>query len=310
MAKREWSASERARQARAAAVVCAIGMLGAAAWIVWQHTLGPIVLDAERSLTLVAYLLCNAVALFGGAQPAKALSHPLSARLAIAAIGAASVNVSAAAFFVVDLALVWSALSQSSAPVWVLAFLIPAGASLWLFIAGLGVPAEGPEEISDEDLAEAALLLTESQRRWSWQAVFAMAGFMAVTRAGILVAYFAWVVAGMAIYEWLHKAFFETNPLGESDLRDAGIAAIGQAGDLLTRGLLWVIFFLVVILPPLFVLGAAVWYRFWQRRDRVGARALSRSPAARLMTRREIHLLRRDVERPPSAKRNPQRGVS
>ncbi len=310
MAKREWSASERARQARAAAVVCAIGLLGAAGLVVWKHAVGAIALDPERNLTLVAYLLCNAVTLFAAAQPARTLSRPLSVRLAIAAVRGATVNVSAAAFFAIDLALVWSALSQSSAPAWVLAFLIPAGASLWLFIAGLGVPAEGPEEISDEDLAEAALLLTESHRRWSWQAVFAMAGFMAFTRAAILVAYFAWVVAGMAIYEWLHKAFFETSPLGDGDLGGVGIAAIGQAGDLLTRGWLWVIFFLVVILPPLFTLGAAVWYRFWQRRDRVRARALSRSPAARLMTRREVRLLRRDVERPVSASHIPQRGVS
>lgn len=309
MAKREWSASERARQARAAAVVCALGMLGAAGSVVWQHGVGSSALDPERNLTLVAYLVCNAVALFAVAQPAKALSRPLSVRVALAAVGNATVNISAAAFFAIDLALVWAALSESGAPAWVLAFLIPAGASLWVFIAGLGVPAEGPEEISDEDLAEAAMILTESQRRWSWRPVFAMAGFMTFTRAAILAVYFLWVVVGTAVYGWLHKALFEATPFSGVDLRSAGTGAIAQAGDLLARGWLWVIFFLVALVPPLLILSAAVWYRFWRRRDQARVRALSQSPAARLMTKREVRLLRRE-ERAASAGRNQQRGVS
>src|SRR5260221_9332267 len=288
MAKREWSASERARQARAAAIVCALGMLGAASSVVWQHGVGSSALDPERNLTLVVYLVCNAVALFAVAQPAKALSRPLSARLALAAIGNATINISAAAFFAIDSALVWAALSESGAPAWLLAFLIPAGASLWVFIAGLGVPAEGPEQISDEDLAEAALILTESQRRWSWRAVFAMAGFMTFTRAAILAAYFVWVVIGTAIYGLLHKAFFETTPFSGADLRSAGAGVIAQAGDLLGRGWLWVIFFLVALLPPLLILSAAVWYRFWRRRDQARGRARSQSPAPRLLTQREV----------------------
>jgi len=310
MAKHEWSASERARQARAAAIVCAFGMLGPAGWIVWQHGLGGIALDAERTLTLVLYLVCNAVALFAAAQPPRHLNRPLGARLALAAIGGATVNVGAAAFFAIDLALAWSALSESKAPAWVLTFLIPAGASLWVFIAGLGAPSEAATEISDEDLAEAALLLTESQRRWSWRPVFAMATFMALTRGAILAAYFVWVVGGTAIYEWLHKAFFETRPFGAGDLRGASATMIAQAGDLISRGWLWLIFFLVAILPPLLILSAAVWYRFQQRRGRARVRDFSRSPAARLMTKREIGLLRRDVERAKGASRNQQRGVS
>lgn len=309
MTKPGWSAIERARQARAAAGVCALGMLGAGAWLAWKHALGLVALDAERNLTLVAYLVVGAVALFAAAQPARTSSRPLNVRLVLKAVGAASVNISAAAFFAIDFALVWSVVADG-ASTWLLALFVPAGASLWLFLASIGVAPEGGEEISDEDLAEAALILTESQPRWSWRGVFAMAAFMAATRSGILAVYFAWVVAGTAIFAWLHKAFFESAPLGADDLRSAAVGAVAQAGGLVTQMWIWIVFVLVTVVPPLLILSAAVWYRLRWRRDRARLRPLSQSPAARLMTNSERHLLRSQIERRVAPPNHKQRGVS
>ena len=311
MAKRRVLASERARQARAAAVVCAFGMLAVAAWLVLKHAIAAVVaLDAERTLTLEAYLLAHAVALAAAAQPARALSRPLGVRLALVASLAATVNVTAAMFFAIDVALVWSALASSDGgPVWVLVFLIPAGVSLLLLISSIGAPPQEPEEISDDDLTEAALILTESQRRWSWDTIFAMAGYMALTRAAILAAYFGSVVSGIAIFEWLSRAVFETGQLTWSELRAAVVRALEQGGDILSQQWIWILFVLVAVVPPLFVLGAAAWYRVQVRRGRARLRTVSQSSAARLMTKQEAFLLRR-AERPFARKADPQRAVS
>jgi hypothetical protein len=292
MAKREQAASERARQARVAAALCASAMLGLAAWLVWRHTLETVIaLDAERALTFEAYILAHAVSLFAAAQPARAHSGPLNARMALKAAARASVSVIAAAFFVVDVALAWSVLTASEPPAWALLLLVPAGISLVLLVSNFGVPPEGPDEISDDDLTEAALILTESQRRWSWEAVYSMAGYMAFTRTAILAAYFVCIVAGIALFEWLSKALFDEEPLTASAGYAALVAAIEQARAILTQGWIWIVFVLVAVLPPLFILSAAVWYRFQVRRERARLRTLSQTPAARLLTRRELSLL-------------------
>jgi hypothetical protein len=304
-------AGGRARWARAAAMLCAVAMLGVAAWLAWKHGVDTlIVLDAERTLTLIAFLAANAVALFAAAQPARAVSRPLGVRAALVTAGAASVNVGAAAFFVLNATLAASAVIDPRAPVWLMAFAVPAAMALLLVLANLGAPPEAPDDVSDEDLAEAALILTESQRRWSWPAVFEMTGYMALTRTAILAAYFAWIVVGMATFEWLNKAFFEAQPLGVDDLRATGAAAILRAGEILTHSAIWIVFVLVAVVPALFILSAAVWYRLRLRRDRARVRALSQSPAARLMTRGELRFLRRYIERPAKPLGDRQRAVS
>ena len=286
-------------------------MIAGAAWLDWKHAIGPlVVLDPERTLTLVVFLLVNAFVLFAAAQPARYVSRPLGVSTALVTAGAAGINVGAAAFFVINVALGASALLDQNVPSWLLAFFAPAVAALFLFAANLGAPREEADEISDEDIAEAALILTESQRRWSWQAVLEMAGYMAGTRTAILVAYFAWLVAGMAIFDWLDKAFFQTRRLSLEDLRSTGASALTHAGEILAQGWIWIVFVLVAIVPALFILSAAVWYRFWLRRERARLRALSQSPAARLMTRTELQFLRRYIERPLRAASNPQRAVS
>ena len=311
MAKRQVPASERARQARAATVICAYALLGIAVWLVLKHAIGKLVmLDAERTLTLETYLLAHAVALSAAAQPARALSRPLGVRLALVASLAATVNVTAAMFFAIDLALVWTALESSGGgPVWVLFFLVPTGVSLLLQFSSIGVPPEEPADISDDDLTEAALILTESQRRWSWEAIFAMAGYMALTRAAILAAYFGSVVNGIGIFEWLSRALFETSPMTWPQLWAAVLRALEQGAGILGQAWIWILFVLVAIVPPLFVLGTAAWYRWQVPRDRMRLRTVSQSSAARLMTNHEVLLLRR-AERPFARKADPQRAVS
>jgi hypothetical protein len=310
MAKRQRSADESAREARAIAVVCAIGVLGAAAWVVWRHAVGAMALDPERGLTLAGYLVFHAVSLFAVAQPPKFFTRPLNLRLGLQVVGGASVNVCAAAFFVIDLALVWSAVTERGPHAWILLFLLPIGASLWLLIAGRGATPEETADVSDEDLTEAALILTESQRRWSWRPILAMAAFMSATRPVILAAYYASLIVGTTVYEWLYKAFFETRSLTGQDLDAAGAGALAFAAELVSRPWLWFIFFVVAVLPPLFMLSTAVWYRMRQRRERARFRSISRSSAARLMTEREVRLLRRAVDRPLATHAIAQRGVS
>jgi hypothetical protein len=292
-------------------MLCAITMMAAAGWLVWNHAIDSlIVLDAERTLTLVIFLLANAVVLFAAAQPARFLNRPLDARAAVITAAAAGINVGAAAFFLINAALGSLVLSDAKAPVWLIALFAPAAAALLVFVTSFGASPEGGEDISDEDIAEAALLLTESQRRWSWTAVFEMAGIMALTRTIILVIYFAWLVAGMAMFEWLCKAFVETLPLGGETLRATGAAAITHAGEILAQGWIWIVFVLVAVIPPLMILSAAVWYRVSMRRGRTRVRAISQSAAARLMTRGELRHLRRQIERPLLAEMKQQRAVS
>jgi hypothetical protein len=256
------------------------------------------VLDPERTLTLVALLTINASILFLATQPARVISLPLGLRAAIAAAWAASINVGAAAFFVIDAALAAAALWEHTAPLWLGAFLVPAAVTLLVFVATLGAPPQVPDEISDEDLAEAALILTESQRRWSWRAVFDMAAHMATTRTIILGVYFAWLVAGMAAFDWLSKAFMSARPLTHADLVETGATAIAQGGEILTHAWIWFVFVLIVIVPALLILSAAVWYRMQLRRERSRLRTLSQSPLAHLMTVSELEFLQRRIERP------------
>jgi hypothetical protein len=307
-----------ARLARVIAAACSLAMLGAAAWLAWKHALGTlVVLDPERTLTLIALLTINASVLFLVAQPARLISLPLGLRAAIAAGAAASINVGAAAFFVIDGALAASALWEATAPSWLGAFLIPAAVTLLVFAATVGTPPEVPDEISDEDLAEAALILTESQRRWSWRAVFDMAAHVATTRTIILGVYFAWLVAGMAAFDWLSKAFTETRRLSSADLVETGTTAIAQGGEILTHAWIWFVFVFIAVVPALLILSTAVWYRMQLRRHRSRLRTLSQSPLARLMTPSELEYLQRRIERPLLAqmramaqRRNQQRGVS
>ena len=304
--------------ARLTAIVCALAMLGAAAWLTWTHKIGAlIVLDPERVLTLIALLTINASVLFVAAHPTRAVSRSLGLRSALGAARSASINVGAAAFFVIDAALGASALSDVTAPAWLGAFLVPAAAAFVLFVATLGARPEESDEISDEDIAEAALILTESQRRWSWRAVFEMTASMATTRTIILAVYFAWLVAGLAAFDWLSKAFLKAQPLTLDELRATGVAAIVQGGELLTQGWIWFLFVFVVIVPSLLILSAAAWYRYQMRRERARLYSLSQSPVARLMTQSEIQFLQRRIERPLLAearalaqRRNGQRAVS
>lgn len=292
-------------------MLCALAMAAAAGWLAWKHAIGSlIVLDAERTLTLEVFLLANAVVLFAAAQPARFLNRPLDTRAVLVTAGAASVNVGAAAFFVVNAAFGSLALSDARAPVWLIALFAPAAAALFVFLTSLSVPPEGGDDISDEDIAEAALLLTESQRRWSWAAVFEMAGFMAATRTIILATYFVWLVAGMAMFEWLSKAFLETQTLGVDDLSGTVAAAIAHAGEILTQGWFWIVFALVAVVPPLMILSAAIWYRVSMRRERARVRAISKMPAARLMTPIELQFLKRRIELPLIAATKQQRAVS
>jgi hypothetical protein len=301
-----------------AAIVCALAMLGAAAWLTWAHKIGTLIaLDPERTLTLIALLTINASVLFVAAHPTRAVSRSLGWRSALGAARSASINVGAAAFFVIDAALGASALSDATAPLWLDAFLVPAAAALVLFVATLGARPEESDEISDEDIAEAALILTESQRRWSWRAVFEMTASMATTRTIILAVYFAWLVAGLAAFDWLSKAFLKSQPLTLDELRATGVAAIAQGGALLTQGWVWFLFVFVVIVPSLLILSAAVWYRYQMRRERARLYSLSQSPVARLMTHSEIQFLQRRIERPLLAEaralaqqRNRERAVS
>src|SRR6185436_3699888 len=183
MAAEQSPGNERARLARRIAGVCALAMLGAAGWLAWKQTLAPfVVLDAERTLTLVLFLASNAAVMFAAAQPAQYLSRPLGVRASLQTAGAALINVGAAAFFAINAALGAAIFTEASAPQWLAAFFVPAASALFLFLANLGATPDDPDEISDEDIAEAALILTESQRRWSWRAVFDMVGFMALTR--------------------------------------------------------------------------------------------------------------------------------
>src|SRR6185436_15879648 len=122
---------ERARLARAAAMICALALLAAAGWLAWKHAIGTlIVLDAERTLTLEAFLIANAAVLFAAAQPGRYLNRPLDVRAGLITASSASVNVGAAAFFLIDAALGVSALTEEKAPIWLAALLVPAGAAL------------------------------------------------------------------------------------------------------------------------------------------------------------------------------------
>jgi len=300
----------RARFARAIAMLCAVAMAAAAAWLVWKHDGRPlVVLDAERMLTLEVFLLANAAILFAAAQPARYLNRPLNGRAMSLTAVAASVNVGAAAFFVINLAFGSLGVTDAKAPAWLAAFFVPAAAALFVFLTSFGVPPEGGDEVSDEDIAEAALILTESQRRWSWAAVFEMAGFMAATRTIILATYFVWLVAGMAMFDWLSLAFLETRPLGGEELQMTGSAAVAHAGDILRQGWIWFVFVFVAVVPPLLILTAAVWYRVSLRRERTRVRALSQTPVALMMTGDELQFFRRRIGRPMMAAAKQQRPV-
>jgi hypothetical protein len=302
---------ERARLARGIAAICAFAMLAAAGWLAWKQTLAPVaVLDAERLLTLIIYLAGNAVVMFAAAQPARYLSRPLGVRASLQTAGAALVNVGAAAFFAINAALGAAAFTDQGAPQWLAAFLVPAAAALFLFFANLGASPDEPDEISDEDIAEAALILTESQRRWSWKAVFEMVGFMALTRTLILAVYFVWIVLGFAIFEWVEKAFLNSQPLMQADMHTAIASTLANGIDILSQGFVWMVFVFVAVVPTLLVLSAAVWYRFRLRRERVRGQSLSQTAAARLMTHGELEFLRRQIERPLLAQSKAQRGVS
>ena len=133
-------------------------------------------------------------------------------------------------------------------------------------------------------------------------------------RIGILP---AWLVAGLAAFDWLSKAFLKPQPLTIDELRATGVAAIVQGGELLTQGWIWFLFVFVVIVPSLLILSAAAWYRYQMRRERARLYSLSQSPVARLMTQSEIQFLQRRIERPLLAearalaqRRNGQRAVS
>ena len=299
MAAEHRRVSASARVARIWAMICALAMLALAAWLDWQHSVGTLIsLDAERTLTLAAFLVLHASVLFLAAQPARYVSRPLGVRTALVIGAAAGVNVGAAAFFLIDAALAASVLADQIGPSWLVASVVPALTSLLLFIATVRAPPDEPDEISDDDIAEAALILTESQRRWSWQAVFGMAWYMAYSRTVILAVYFAWLVVGTAVFDWLSKAFLDTRPLTAADLRATETGAIEQASYLLTHGWIWTIFVLVAVLPALLILGAAAWYRFQVRRQRAWMRTLSQSPMARFMTANELAFLQREIERP------------
>ncbi|MBI1213821.1 MAG: hypothetical protein GC190_20360 [Alphaproteobacteria bacterium] len=311
------AASASARLARIGATACALAMLALAAWLDWKHAIGTIVaLDSERTLTLTAFLVANATVLFLAAQPARFISRPLGLRTALGAAAAASVNAGAAAFFLIDAALAYSAWTDHGAPSPLLSLLVPAAATLALFVATLGAPPLEPDEISDDDITEAALILTESQRRWSWKAVFEITGYMMVSRTGLFAVYFFWFIGGMALFDWLSIAFLDRRPLTGGDLQAAAMGAVSHASDVLQQGWIWTVFALVAILPALFILSAAVWYRFKIRRERTRLRTLSQSPIARLMTPHEIEFLQRKIERPLLAQvraaqqRDQQRGVS
>ena len=286
-------------------------MLAAAGWLAWKQTLAPIAtLDAERMLTLVMFLAGNAAVMFAAAQPGQYLSRPLGVRASLQTAGAALINVGAAAFFAINAALGATVFAEPGAPPWLAAFFVPAAAALFLFFANLGASPDEPDEISDEDIAEAALILTESQRRWSWKAVFEMVGFMALTRTLILAAYFVWIVLGIAIYAWAEKAFLQSQPLMQADVQTAIAGALADGFDILSQGFVWMVFVFVAVVPTLLVLSAAVWYRFRLRRERARGRALSQTAAARLMTQGELEFLRRQIERPLLAQMKAQRGVS
>ncbi len=292
-------------------MLCALAVLVAAGWLAWKHEIETlVVLDAERTLTLVAFLVANAVVLFAAAQPGRYLNRPLDARAALITARAANVNVGAAAFFVINVAFASLALSDAKAPIWLAALLVPAAAALLVFLTSFGVPPEGGGEISDEDIAEAALLLTESQRRWSWSAVFEMAAFMAATRTILVATYFVWLVIGVALFDWLSKAFLETQPLEAETFRATGAAAIARGSELLGQGWIWVVFVIVAVVPTLMILSAAIWYRVSMRRERRRVHALSQTAAARLMTAEELQFLKRRIERPFLAAMKQQRAVS
>lgn len=292
-------------------MLVAFAMLAAAGWLAWKHGIGTVIaLDAERTLTLVTFLVANAAALFAAAQPARYLNRPLDLRATLITARAAAINVGAAAFFIIDVAFGVQALTEPTAPSWLAVLFVPAAAALLVFLTSFGVPPEGGDEISDEDIAEAALILTESQRRWSWTAVFEMAGFMAATRAVTLGVYLVWLAAGMAMFEWLTKAFLEAEALNSETLRATGAGALTHAGDILMQAWFWVVFFLVAVVPPLMILTAAVWYRVSLRRERTRVRALSQSALARrLMTLDELQFLMRHIERPMMAATKAQRAV-
>ncbi len=298
MAEAGSAANARAGVARRSAIVCAYLMLGVGALLVLRHSLGSLVLDPERTLTLTVYTVAGAVILAAAAQPAQYLSRPFGLRLGLRVVGAAWVNVAAAAFVVIDAMIVWAATDLPSEARWLYAFAVPALVTLLIFLTSFGTTPVDADEVSDEDITEAALLLTESQRRWSWRDVFAMAGFMAWTRLAILSAYFLTIIGSVAVFEWLTAAFLspEPLPLDQATLQDVYAKGLDAGSFILARGITWFIVIFVAILPPLYILSAAAWYRLQLRRERSRLRAMSKTSAMQILTRRELAIWRRNVE--------------